>query len=105
MFDGNHFDYQGTGSFGHKHTETLLARWAKPKNHHLLNEMSLNNSSAVNLTKAALRAILLAIVRDAQRLSRAMYGVDQDTRCCTPQNTKKRLAEYNPIDVTSILMV
>ena len=76
MFDGkNIFITGGTGSFGHKYTQTLLERY-KPNKIIIYSRDELKQYEMQQKFNARCMRYFIGDVRDADRLKQAMRGID-----------------------------
>ena len=76
MFNGkNIFITGGTGSFGHKYTETLLKRY-KPNKIIIYSRDELKQYEMQQRFNEPCMRYMIGDVRDQERLTRAMRGVD-----------------------------
>ncbi|MEX1221980.1 MAG: UDP-N-acetylglucosamine 4,6-dehydratase (inverting) [Idiomarina sp.] len=85
----------GTGSFGHKYTQTLLARY-KPKKIIIYSRDELKQSEMQQLYHDPCMRYFIGDVRDPERLVRAMYGVDYVIHAAALKQVPA--AEYNPME-------
>ncbi|KKO47034.1 UDP-N-acetylglucosamine 4,6-dehydratase [Arsukibacterium ikkense] len=96
MFDGKTILITGgTGSFGHKYTETLLARY-KPKKIIIYSRDELKQYEMQQRFDQSCMRYFIGDVRDAQRMSRAMHGVDYVIHAAALKQVPA--AEYNPME-------
>lgn len=85
----------GTGSFGHKYTETLLKRY-KPKKVIIFSRDELKQYEMQQRFDAPNMRYMLGDVRDPERLVRAMRGVDYVIHAAALKQVPA--AEYNPME-------
>ncbi|RUO65847.1 UDP-N-acetylglucosamine 4,6-dehydratase [Pseudidiomarina planktonica] len=85
----------GTGSFGHKYTQTLLARY-KPKKIIIYSRDELKQSEMQQLYHDPCMRYFIGDVRDPERMVRAMYGVDYVIHAAALKQVPA--AEYNPME-------
>lgn len=85
----------GTGSFGQRYTETLLKRY-KPKKIIIYSRDELKQSEMQQQFDAPCMRYFIGDVRDRERLTRAMYGVDYVIHAAALKQVPA--AEYNPIE-------
>ncbi|HLV48632.1 MAG TPA: UDP-N-acetylglucosamine 4,6-dehydratase (inverting) [Aliidiomarina sp.] len=85
----------GTGSFGQRYTETLLKRY-KPKKIIIYSRDELKQSEMQQQFDDPCMRYFIGDVRDRERLSRAMYGVDYVIHAAALKQVPA--AEYNPIE-------
>ncbi|MCC5855603.1 MAG: UDP-N-acetylglucosamine 4,6-dehydratase (inverting) [Idiomarina sp.] len=85
----------GTGSFGRKYTETLL-RLYKPKKIIIYSRDELKQFEMQQTFDQPCMRYFIGDVRDRERLSRAMYGVDYVIHAAALKQVPA--AEYNPIE-------
>lgn len=85
----------GTGSFGHKYTETLLARY-KPKKIIIYSRDELKQYEMQQKFDQSCMRYFIGDVRDADRLKRAMHGVDYVIHAAALKQVPA--AEYNPME-------
>lgn len=96
MFDGKTILITGgTGSFGHKYTQTLLARY-KPKKIIIYSRDELKQSEMQQLYHDPCMRYFIGDVRDPERMVRAMYGVDYVIHAAALKQVPA--AEYNPME-------
>lgn len=96
MFDGkNILITGGTGSFGHKYTQTLLARY-KPNKIIIYSRDELKQSEMQQKFNASCMRYFIGDVRDEKRLSFAMRGVDYVIHAAAMKQVPA--AEYNPME-------
>lgn len=96
MFDGKTILITGgTGSFGHKYTQTLLARY-KPKKIIIYSRDELKQFEMQQLFDAPCMRYFIGDVRDKDRLRRAMRGVDYVIHAAALKQVPA--AEYNPME-------
>ncbi len=96
MFDGkNIFITGGTGSFGHKYTQTLLERY-KPNKIIIYSRDELKQYEMQQKFNAPCMRYLIGDVRDQERLIRAMRGVDYVIHAAALKQVPA--AEYNPME-------
>ena len=96
MFDGkNIFITGGTGSFGHKYTETLLRRY-KPNKIIIFSRDELKQYEMQQKFDAPCMRYFIGDVRDQERLIRAMRGVDYVIHAAALKQVPA--AEYNPME-------
>lgn len=96
MFDGkNILITGGTGSFGHKYTQTLLARY-KPNKIIIYSRDELKQSEMQQKFDAPCMRYFIGDVRDEKRLSFAMRGVDYVIHAAAMKQVPA--AEYNPME-------
>lgn len=96
MFDGkNILITGGTGSFGHKYAETLLARY-KPNKIIIYSRDELKQSEMQQKFNAPCMRYFIGDVRDEKRLSFAMRGVDYVIHAAAMKQVPA--AEYNPME-------
>jgi UDP-N-acetylglucosamine 4,6-dehydratase/5-epimerase len=85
----------GTGSFGHKYTETLLARY-KPKKIIIYSRDELKQYEMQQKFNQSCMRYFIGDVRDEHRLVRAMHGVDFVIHAAALKQVPA--AEYNPME-------
>jgi UDP-N-acetylglucosamine 4,6-dehydratase/5-epimerase len=85
----------GTGSFGHKYTATLLARY-KPKKIIIYSRDELKQYEMQQQFNQSCMRYFIGDVRDEQRLIRAMHGVDFVIHAAALKQVPA--AEYNPME-------
>lgn len=85
----------GTGSFGHKYTATLLARY-KPKKIIIFSRDELKQYEMQQQFNQSCMRYFIGDVRDEQRLIRAMHGVDYVIHAAALKQVPA--AEYNPME-------
>lgn len=85
----------GTGSFGHKYTETLLARY-KPKKIIIYSRDELKQYEMQQKFHQSCMRYFIGDVRDEHRLTRAMHGVDYVIHAAALKQVPA--AEYNPTE-------
>lgn len=85
----------GTGSFGHKYTQTLLARY-KPKKIIIFSRDELKQYEMQQTFHQSCMRYFIGDVRDAERLRRAMHGVDYVIHAAALKQVPA--AEYNPTE-------
>mgnify|MGYP005991644847 CR=1 FL=1 len=96
MFDGKSILITGgTGSFGHKYTETLLSRY-KPKRLIIYSCDELKQYEMQQKFNASCMRYFIGDVRDKDRLTRAMQGVDYVIHAAAMKQVPA--AEYNPTE-------
>ena len=96
MFDGKSILITGgTGSFGHKYTETLLAKY-KPKRLIIYSRDELKQFEMQQKFNANCMRYFIGDVRDKDRLTRAMQGVDYVIHAAAMKQVPA--AEYNPTE-------
>jgi len=96
MFDGKSILITGgTGSFGHKYTETLLSRY-KPKRLIIYSRDELKQFEMQQKFNALCMRYFIGDVRDKDRLTRAMQGVDYVIHAAAMKQVPA--AEYNPTE-------
>lgn len=96
MFDGkNIFITGGTGSFGQKLTQTILARY-KPNKVIIFSRDELKQYEMQQRFNAPCMRYFIGDVRDQQRLIRAMHGVDLVIHAAALKQVPA--AEYNPME-------
>lgn len=96
MFDGKTILITGgTGSFGHKYTQTLLARY-KPKKIIIFSRDELKQFEMQQVFNDRCMRYFIGDVRDAERLRRAMHGVDYVIHAAALKQVPA--AEYNPTE-------
>ncbi|MEE2001208.1 MULTISPECIES: UDP-N-acetylglucosamine 4,6-dehydratase (inverting) [Alkalimonas] len=96
MFDGKTILITGgTGSFGHKYTQTLLARY-KPKKIIIYSRDELKQYEMQQVFHQDCMRYFIGDVRDAERLLRAMRGVDFVIHAAALKQVPA--AEYNPME-------
>lgn len=96
MFDGKSILITGgTGSFGHKYTETLLSRY-KPKRLIIYSRDELKQFEMQQKFNAPCMRFFIGDVRDKDRLARAMQGVDFVIHAAAMKQVPA--AEYNPTE-------
>lgn len=96
MFDGKTILITGgTGSFGHKYTKTLLARF-KPKKIIIFSRDELKQYEMQQRYNERCMRYFIGDVRDAERLRRAMHGVDYVIHAAALKQVPA--AEYNPTE-------
>lgn len=96
MFDGkNILITGGTGSFGHKYTQTLLARY-KPNKIIIYSRDELKQSEMQQEFNAPCMRYFIGDVRDEKRLGFAMRGVDYVIHAAAMKQVPA--AEYNPME-------
>ncbi|MCB4435337.1 UDP-N-acetylglucosamine 4,6-dehydratase (inverting) [Alteromonas sp. McT4-15] len=96
MFDGKSILITGgTGSFGHKYVETLLARH-KPKRLIIYSRDELKQFEMQQKFNAPCMRYFIGDVRDKERMHRAMQGVDFVIHAAAMKQVPA--AEYNPTE-------
>ena len=85
----------GTGSFGHKYTETLLSRY-KPKRLIIYSRDELKQFEMQQRFNAPCMRFFIGDVRDKERLTRAMQDVDFVIHAAAMKQVPA--AEYNPTE-------
>lgn len=85
----------GTGSFGHKYTATLLARY-KPKKIIIFSRDELKQYEMQQQFNQSCMRYFIGDVRDEARLIRAMHGVDFVIHAAALKQVPA--AEYNPME-------
>lgn len=85
----------GTGSFGHKYTETLLTRY-KPKKIIIYSRDELKQYEMQQRFNQRCMRYFIGDVRDEQRLTRAMHEVDYVIHAAALKQVPA--AEYNPME-------
>lgn len=85
----------GTGSFGHKYTETLLARY-QPKKIIIYSRDELKQYEMQQKFHQSCMRYFIGDVRDEHRLVRAMHGVDLVIHAAALKQVPA--AEYNPTE-------
>jgi UDP-N-acetylglucosamine 4,6-dehydratase/5-epimerase len=85
----------GTGSFGHKYTETLLTRY-KPKKIIIYSRDELKQYEMQQKFNQSCMRYFIGDVRDEHRLVRAMHGVDFVIHAAALKQVPA--AEYNPME-------
>ena len=85
----------GTGSFGHKYVETLLARY-RPKKLIIYSRDELKQFEMQQHFNAPCMRYFLGDVRDRERLTQAMSGVDYVIHAAALKQVPA--AEYNPME-------
>ena len=96
MFDGKTILITGgTGSFGHKYTETLLTRY-KPKKIIIYSRDELKQYEMQQRFNQNCMRYFIGDVRDEHRLIRAMHGVDYVIHAAALKQVPA--AEYNPTE-------
>ncbi|MGI5310120.1 UDP-N-acetylglucosamine 4,6-dehydratase (inverting) [Rheinheimera sp. WS51] len=85
----------GTGSFGHKYTATLLARY-KPKKIIIFSRDELKQYEMQQQFNQSCMRYFIGDVRDEARLIRAMHGVDYVIHAAALKQVPA--AEYNPME-------
>lgn len=96
MFDGKSILITGgTGSFGHKYTATLLARY-KPKKIIIFSRDELKQYEMQQRFHDRCMRYFIGDVRDPERLHRAMNGVDYVIHAAALKQVPA--AEYNPTE-------
>ncbi len=85
----------GTGSFGHKYTETLLAHY-KPKKIIIYSRDELKQFEMQQTFDQSCMRYFIGDVRDEHRLTRAMHGVDYVIHAAALKQVPA--AEYNPTE-------
>ncbi|MGK0513606.1 MAG: UDP-N-acetylglucosamine 4,6-dehydratase [Chromatiales bacterium] len=85
----------GTGSFGHKYTETLLARY-QPKKIIIYSRDELKQYEMQQKYNHSCMRYFIGDVRDEHRLIRAMHGVDYVIHAAALKQVPA--AEYNPTE-------
>ncbi|WP_445765744.1 UDP-N-acetylglucosamine 4,6-dehydratase (inverting) [Rheinheimera sp.] len=85
----------GTGSFGHKYTETLLTRF-KPKKIIIYSRDELKQYEMQQKFNQSCMRYFIGDVRDEHRLIRAMHGVDYVIHAAALKQVPA--AEYNPTE-------
>lgn len=85
----------GTGSFGHKYTETLLTRY-KPKKIIIYSRDELKQYEMQQKFNQSCMRYFIGDVRDEHRLIRAMHGVDYVIHAAALKQVPA--AEYNPTE-------
>lgn len=96
MFDGKTILITGgTGSFGHKYTQTLLTRY-KPKKIIIFSRDELKQYEMQQRFNQSCMRYFIGDVRDPERLVRAMHGVDYVIHAAALKQVPA--AEYNPTE-------
>ena len=96
MFDGKSILITGgTGSFGHKYTENLLSRY-NPKRLIIYSRDELKQFEMQQKFNAPCMRYFIGDVRDKDRLTRAMQGVDYVIHAAAMKQVPA--AEYNPTE-------
>ncbi|MCF4009091.1 UDP-N-acetylglucosamine 4,6-dehydratase (inverting) [Rheinheimera sp. UJ63] len=96
MFDGKTILITGgTGSFGHKYTQTLLDRY-KPKKIIIYSRDELKQYEMQQRFNQSCMRYFIGDVRDGDRLVRAMHGVDYVIHAAALKQVPA--AEYNPTE-------
>lgn len=96
MFDGKTILITGgTGSFGHKYTQTLLTRY-KPKKIIIFSRDELKQYEMQQRFNQSCMRYFIGDVRDPERLIRAMHGVDYVIHAAALKQVPA--AEYNPTE-------
>lgn len=96
MFDGKNIIITGgTGSFGHKYTQTLLQRY-KPNKIIIYSRDELKQYEMQQKFNAPCMRYFIGDVRDQDRLSRAMKGIDYVIHAAALKQVPA--AEYNPTE-------
>ena len=96
MFDNkNILITGGTGSFGQRYTETLLKRY-QPKKIIIYSRDELKQYEMQQRFDASCMRYFIGDVRDRERLTRAMYGVDYVIHAAALKQVPA--AEYNPME-------
>lgn len=96
MFDGKSVLITGgTGSFGNKYTETLLARY-KPKRVVVFSRDELKQYEMQQKFNAPVMRYFIGDVRDGERLKQAMRGIDYVIHAAALKIVPT--AEYNPME-------
>jgi len=96
MFDGKTILITGgTGSFGHKYTQTLLTRY-KPKKIIIYSRDELKQYEMQQRFNQSCMRYFIGDVRDGERLVRAMHGVDYVIHAAALKQVPA--AEYNPTE-------
>ncbi len=96
MFDGKTILITGgTGSFGHKYTQTLLNRY-KPKKIIIYSRDELKQYEMQQRFNQSCMRYFIGDVRDGERLVRAMHGVDFVIHAAALKQVPA--AEYNPTE-------
>lgn len=96
MFDGKTILITGgTGSFGHKYTQTLLSRYT-PKKIIIYSRDELKQYEMQQRFNANCMRYFIGDVRDGDRLVRAMHGVDYVIHAAALKQVPA--AEYNPTE-------
>ncbi|EIW90277.1 polysaccharide biosynthesis protein [Alishewanella agri BL06] len=96
MFDGKTILITGgTGSFGHKYTQTLLTRY-KPKKIIIFSRDELKQYEMQQKFNQSCMRYFIGDVRDEYRLVRAMHGVDYVIHAAALKQVPA--AEYNPTE-------
>lgn len=85
----------GTGSFGQRYTDTLLKRYS-PKKIIIFSRDELKQSEMQQQYNDPCMRYFIGDVRDRERLSRAMYGVDYVIHAAALKQVPA--AEYNPME-------
>ena len=85
----------GTGSFGHRYTQTLLARY-KPKRLIIYSRDELKQFEMQQRFSDKCMRFFIGDVRDGERLTRAMHGVDYVIHAAAMKQVPA--AEYNPTE-------
>ena len=85
----------GTGSFGRKYTETLLARY-KPKRLIIFSRDELKQFEMAQRFGSDCMRYFIGDVRDYERLRQAMRGVDYVIHAAALKQVPA--AEYNPME-------
>jgi UDP-N-acetylglucosamine 4,6-dehydratase len=92
----------GTGSFGHKYVQTLLARY-KPAKIIIYSRDELKQYEMQQKYNADCMRYFIGDVRDEQRLIRAMRGVDFVIHAAALKQVPA--AEYNPMECIKTLLM
>ena len=96
MFDGKNIIITGgTGSFGHKYTQTLLQRY-KPNKIIIYSRDELKQYEMQQKFNAPCMRYFIGDVRDQERLIRAMKGIDYVIHAAALKQVPA--AEYNPTE-------
>lgn len=96
MFDGKNIIITGgTGSFGHKYTQTLLQRY-KPNKIIIYSRDELKQYEMQQKFNAPCMRYFIGDVRDQERLVRAMKGIDYVIHAAALKQVPA--AEYNPTE-------
>lgn len=85
----------GTGSFGHKYTQTLLSRY-NPKKIIIYSRDELKQYEMQQIFNQSCMRYFIGDVRDEKRLIRAMHGVDYVIHAAALKQVPA--AEYNPME-------
>ncbi len=85
----------GTGSFGHKYVQTILARYL-PRRLIIYSRDELKQFEMQQLFDAPCMRYFIGDVRDAERLKQAMYDVDYVIHAAAQKQVPA--AEYNPME-------